>query len=59
VYVACLCADADDSSHPKTKTFCMASFLARKKDSCNLASAFFSLQERSPNKKFLPQDDVK
>jgi hypothetical protein len=30
--VACLCADADNFHHPKTKTLGLASFLAKKKN---------------------------
>jgi hypothetical protein len=38
----------------KAKTFCLASFLARKKnEACHLASIFFlSVQESSPKKSF-------
>jgi hypothetical protein len=41
--------------YSKAKNFCLASFLARKKnEACHLASVFFlSVQESSPNKKFL------
>jgi hypothetical protein len=39
---ACPCADADDFHHSKAKFFCLASFLARKKnEACHLANVFF------------------
>jgi hypothetical protein len=37
------------SHHPKTKTFCMASFLARKKTLATSQVSFFSLLESSSN----------
>ncbi len=40
--VVCLCAEDDNVYHPKAKTFCLASFLAKKrKDACEVASVFF------------------
>ncbi len=42
--------------HPKAKNFCMASFLARKKDSCHLESiSFFRLLGSLPNNMLLPE----
>ncbi len=41
--------------HPKAKTFCLASFLTRKKIMLATSQAyFFSLQESLPNNTFLP-----
>jgi hypothetical protein len=55
--VACPCVDADHFYHPRTETFCLVSFLARKKKKlASIASIFFlSLQESLPNKKFCPR----
>jgi hypothetical protein len=40
--VVCLCADDDNFYSPKAKTFCLASFLAKKRrDACEVASVFF------------------
>ncbi len=51
--VAYLSTDVDNFHHAKAKTFCMASFLAKKKkDACEVASVFFFSQESLPYKKF-------
>ncbi len=49
------CADADKFSYPRTKTFCFASFLVKKRKRrfpCWQVSFFW--QENSPDKKLLP-----
>jgi hypothetical protein len=45
---------------PKCKTFCLANFLAKKKEKKKLARCQASLlKQSSPYKKFLPSDDEK
>jgi hypothetical protein len=47
------------SHHPKAKTFCTVSFLARKKEACHLASVFFFFARKIAKQQVLPQDDDK
>jgi hypothetical protein len=51
VYAACLCADADNFSSSEGKTFCLASFLAKKRLRGGKLLLIFS-QESSLKKKF-------
>jgi hypothetical protein len=45
--------------HPRAKTFCLVSYLAKKKTLARWPASFFFSQVSSANKTFLPEDDEK